>query len=262
MIIRIQKNVHDSSAHQKVATKNGAQNRRQQFHSQRSTSVSESRPRLTRAMSAPIRPNDAHSQAQTKKVFRRKKITPLEQPEPFHFQFGHQQQQHSPPLPQPNRQKFFVEKRDERPSTCRPKIKVSKVPAQTRARSAVSGCDIVTLVSLLSPGGSDSEKEEHSIKGDVSSTERSPSLRKIGKSGSHNQLILDIVHISHHFLNFSVISRRRRCRRSPRTKHHRFVISQYSTCITRPSGSENPNESTPNRSTGLNILDERKEVII
>lgn len=135
-------------------------------------------------MSAPIRPIDASSQGQAaKKVFRRKKIGPLEQSDPF--QFGHQQQL-SPPLPPQYKPKFIVERRDERPSTCRPKIKVSKVPTQTRARSAVSGSDIVTLVSLLSPGGSDSEREEHSIKGDVACTDRGgPSLRKIGKSGGY-----------------------------------------------------------------------------
>lgn len=144
-------------------------------------------------MSAPIRPNDSQSQAQAKKVFRRKKIGPLEQPVPFQFQFGQQQHQQPLPLPAPQqRQKFFVERRDERPSTCRPKIKVSKIPAgPARARSAISSCDIVTLVSLLSPGGSDSEKEEHSLKGDVPCTERGgPSLRKIGKSGLYDKAYL------------------------------------------------------------------------
>lgn len=164
-------------------------------------------------MSAPIRPIDAQSQTHTKKVFRRKKISPLEQPEPLQFQFGHHQQpQQSVPMPPQHKPRFFVERRDDRPSTCRPKIKVSKVPTQARARSAVSGCDIVTLVSLLSPGGSDSEKDD-SIKGDVSSTERGgPSLRKIGKSGACDESIQ--YHIGGSIptflcsLNFSVVSRR------------------------------------------------------
>lgn len=117
----------------------------------------------------------------------------MEQPDAFQFQFAHyQQQQQPPPLPPQMKPKFFVERKDERPLTSRPKNKVLKVPTQTRARSAVSACDIVTLVSLLSPGGSDSEKEEHSIKGDLSCSERGPSLRKIGKSGVCDERILNL----------------------------------------------------------------------
>lgn len=111
-------------------------------------------------------------------------------------------------MPPQNKPKFFVERKDERPLTCRPKTKVLKVPTQTRARSAISSCDIVTLVSLLSPGGSDSEKEEHSIKGDLSCSERAPSLRKIGKSGACDERILnEDYEIYFSFPNFSVISR-------------------------------------------------------
>lgn len=61
----------------------------------------------------------------------------------------------------------------------------TKKPIQPRPQSAL-GCDIVTLVSLLSSGGSDSEKEETPslTKTDIVIPKgRAPMLRKTGKSG-------------------------------------------------------------------------------
>lgn len=60
----------------------------------------------------------------------------------------------------------------------------TKKPIQSRPQSAL-GCDIVTLVSLLSSGGSDSEKEETPplTKTDIVVPKRAPMLRKTGKSG-------------------------------------------------------------------------------
>lgn len=67
---------------------------------------------------------------------------------------------------------------------------VNKKTAQTllpRSRSALGGCDVVTLVSLLSSGGSDSEREDMTTKTEVSPARalagRAPMLRKAGKSG-------------------------------------------------------------------------------
>lgn len=70
------------------------------------------------------------------------------------------------------------------------KVAITKKTAQTllpRSRSALGGCDVVTLVSLLSSGGSDSEREDMTAKTEVSPARalagRAPMLRKAGKSG-------------------------------------------------------------------------------
>lgn len=62
-----------------------------------------------------------------------------------------------------------------------------KKAISTRSRSVLSSCDVVTLVSLLSSGGSDSEHEDASYnKPDVTSV-RAPMLKKTGKSGKTNK---------------------------------------------------------------------------
>lgn len=147
-----------------------------------------------RAMSAPIRPNSpAEAQEKmansnmvqnvAKKRLRRKKVAPIEM-DAFSLKMA-QHQQYSSKLVS---QRLF----DERPSTAKSMstrtLKAAKPPkpiVQPRARSAIHGCEIVTLVSLLSPGASDSEKEDYSNStNDNHSNEKSiPSLRKVGKSG-------------------------------------------------------------------------------
>lgn len=174
--------------------KTSAEVRRIQFR-QKSASLSDVRPRLTRAMSAPIRPNLSpaeSSNGQTanqnlKKRLRRKKIAPAEM-DTFNLKLAHHHQYQN---------KIMIEKSyDDRPTTTTTTakaftsrfsktIKPTKVPAQPRARSAVNGNEIVTLVSLLSPGASDSEKEDHSnATSDSSHEKHAPSLRKVGKSGN------------------------------------------------------------------------------
>lgn len=66
------------------------------------------------------------------------------------------------------------------------KVAIHKKTAQAllpRSRSALGGCDVVTLVSLLSSGGSDSDREDMTTKAEVSTAGRAPMLRKAGKSG-------------------------------------------------------------------------------
>lgn len=58
-------------------------------------------------------------------------------------------------------------------------------PATTRSRSVLGTCDVETLVSMLSSGGSDSEREDAKLAEPKSneSDGRTPSIRKLGKSG-------------------------------------------------------------------------------
>lgn len=181
----------DQHENKSMSNRLSAETRRNQFR-QKSVSLNDSRPRLMRAMSAPIRQNpppeardktsSPNNQNANKKRLRRKKIAPIEI-EPFSLKLA-------PSHQYPNKlvtQRSF----DERPSTAKAlssrAVKATKPPkpvVQPRAKSAVNGCEIVTLVSLLSPGASDSEKEDYSNATNDSSHERTiPSLRKVGKSG-------------------------------------------------------------------------------
>lgn len=179
-----------------MANRLTVETRRSQFR-QKSASLNESRPRLMRAMSAPIRQNqppdaqekvinnsNVQSQSGPKKRLRRKKIAPIEI-DSFSLKLAESQSYANKLVSQ----RSF----DERPSTakamnCRPLKSLAKPPkpiVQPRAKSAMHGCEIVTLVSLLSPGASDSEKEDYSNGASDSPNEKSiPSLRKVGKSGN------------------------------------------------------------------------------
>lgn len=193
-LIYFQKQQNDQNELKPMANRLTAETRRSQFR-QKSVSLCETRPRLMRAMSAPIRPSplaeaqeklSANIQSAAKKRLRRKKIAPIEI-EPFSLKMV----QHQPYASRLMAQKSF----DERPSTAKSvlgsrAVKATKPPKPTiqpRAKSAVNGCEIVTLVSLLSPGASDSEKEDY-VNGSIDSTNEKviPSLRKVGKSGKIN----------------------------------------------------------------------------
>lgn len=170
-------------------TKTSAEIRRIQFR-QKSTSLNDVRPRLIRAMSAPI---CQHSPVEAKdrdyqhghhnhfkKRLRRKKMAPSEM-DTFNLKLAHH--------------KIMVEKTyEKRPSTAKAvssrfskTMKPSKITAPPRARSAIIGGEIVTLVSLLSPSASDSEREDHSSNGTFvrSHEKHASSLRKVGKSGEY-----------------------------------------------------------------------------
>lgn len=145
-------------------------------------------------MSAPIRPFQPSEDrnAQQKKRLRRKKVAPVEL-DTFNQKLAYHQQYQN---------KIMVEKSyDERPTTAKvftsrfgKSAKPPKPTAQPRARSAIHGSEIVTLVSLLSPGASDSEKEDHSNGTNDSPNEKhAPSLRKVGKSGKLNPLVRDFL---------------------------------------------------------------------
>lgn len=172
--------------------------RRSQFR-QRNLSLGEPRPRLMRAMSAPIRPiqpPDAqekvsvpnnHNQCGTKKRLRRKKIAPIDM-SPFSLRVAQNTQHYTSNGNKLVSQRSF----DEHPSTVKSinsyrslkSVKPPKSSIQPRAKSAMNGCEIVTLVSLLSPGASDSEKEDYSNGANDSPGEKTiPMLRKVGKSG-------------------------------------------------------------------------------
>ncbi|XP_062549493.1 myb-like protein I isoform X2 [Armigeres subalbatus] len=155
--------------------------RRAQFHASRQHSeAAERRPPLVRAMSAPIRPIDTDSKfLQSKKKSRKKKIL---------------------------RERDEINECDEDDfdeETLKLNAANSKntlAVAGQRSRSVLGGaCDIETLVSLLSSGGSDSEKEDtvptESVDLNNSSTInynsvlklRAPMLKKAGKSVSFQE---------------------------------------------------------------------------
>lgn len=186
--------VSEQCENKPVMTRLTAETRRCQFR-QKSVSLNETRPRLMRAMSAPIRPNppadipdkvsaNTNNPNPTKRRLRRKKIAPVDI-STLNLKFPSQQQYAN---------KCGAERStDERSLTMvkhmmssRPtkSVKPQKLTAPPRAKSAVGGNEIVTLVSLLSPGASDSEKEDSPNSSNETTHEKTtPSLRKVGKSG-------------------------------------------------------------------------------
>lgn len=165
-------------------TKPPAESRRAQFQANRSVTLPDRRPRLVRAMSAPIKPiaSELSMQPQhlNKRRLRRKKSIQQE-----NDRFEIQIEQRRPQLFLNNAtNSVIVSNQNTRPVS---RTRLAKGPKtnQIRTRSAYSGCDIVTLVSLLSPSGSDSEKEEPSSAHEKNegTSARAPSLRRTGKSG-------------------------------------------------------------------------------
>ncbi|KXJ79924.1 hypothetical protein RP20_CCG027527, partial [Aedes albopictus] len=169
--------------------------RRAQFHASRQHSeAAERRPPLVRAMSAPIRPIDTDSKfLQSKKKIRKKKVL-RERDE----------------INECDEDDFDEETLNKLNATNNnnngKNTFAAAVAGQQRSRSVLGGpCDIETLVSLLSSGGSDSEKEDTAPTDGVdcnttSSTinynninfnsvlkSRAPMLKKAGKSVSFQE---------------------------------------------------------------------------
>lgn len=157
-----------------------------------------------RAMSAPIRPNppsdtqdkfQSHvpNQNVTKRRLRRKKVAPSEI-EPIAIKITHDQHYMNRFVSQrASDERSFAAVKQSLGSRTFKAVKPIKITPPSRAKSAINGCEIETLVSLLSPGGSDSEKEDY-VNGNVDNTnERSiQSLRKVGKSGKLSALVCSI----------------------------------------------------------------------
>lgn len=157
----------------------------------KSASLNEMRPRLTRAMSAPIQPslpNDCPNKKQnannanSKKRMRRKKIAPIDMVDTINMDIMANQSYHNTV----DHRSFKTDSSHVQSFTarCSKESKAIKPMIPPRAKSAINVSDIVTLVSLLSPGASDSEKEE--IPANVEPTandKQKPPLRKLGKSG-------------------------------------------------------------------------------
>lgn len=193
---KYQKNVGDQNEIKPMTNRSTAETRRSQFR-QKSVSLTETRPRLMRAMSAPIRPNppssdtpdrfqsNLNNQNLAKRRLRRKKIAPSEI-EPITIKITHDPHYMNKIINQrtSNDERSFAAKQTLNSRTFKA-VKPPKITAPSRAKSAIIGSEIETLVSLLSPGGSDSEKEDF-LNGNADSTnERSiQSLRKVGKSGN------------------------------------------------------------------------------
>lgn len=164
--------------------------RRAQFQINRTESI-DRRPPLIRAMSAPIRPlDDTKLLLANKRKSRRRKISAkwgfnnqyFNEKKFNNFYFFYKTREREDFQENPS-----LEHEEDEDDLLNIKIDRSKTkkPIQTRPRSAL-GCDIVTLVSLLSSGGSDSEKEETPslTKTDIVMVKgRAPMLRKTGKSG-------------------------------------------------------------------------------
>lgn len=136
-------------------------------------------------MSAPCHPDATASQAQSnaRRRIRRKKVAPVE--------CVQEESRISSRIDFQKSRTVSVERRVEvrtaerRPLTAQNKTRKPKPSGQIRPRQPTPASDIVTLVSLLSPGSSDSEKDESfTAKAELAATGRAPSLRKTGKSVS------------------------------------------------------------------------------
>ncbi|XP_059619248.1 uncharacterized protein LOC132263482 [Phlebotomus argentipes] len=134
------------------------------------------RPPLVRAMSAPIRPTAEPPQNRRKTARRRK--------------FGRDREENLLMSSRKSLERQDAVTNDTSPA--RNSQGSSKITERkgssviSGARSSI-GCDIVTLVSLLSSGGSDSEREDNGQSGTGKSEKivvRPPSLKKTGKSVS------------------------------------------------------------------------------
>ncbi|XP_055529493.1 nucleolar and coiled-body phosphoprotein 1 isoform X2 [Wyeomyia smithii] len=155
--------------------------RRAQFHASRqhSEANADRRPPLVRAMSAPNRPIEENPKfLQNKKKPRKKKVS---------------------------RERDEINECDEDDFDEAESVKINTANNRNsmlgpRSRSVIGGaaCDIETLVSLLSSGGSDSEKEDstpndgaapvhHNIVTGSSFKARAPMLKKAGKSVSFQE---------------------------------------------------------------------------
>lgn len=178
-----------------MAKPSTADSRRALFR-RKSATLNEMRPRLTRAMSAPIQPSlpnegfikkqNSNNTNNSKKRMRRKKIAPTDIVDTINMDFMGSQPFHNTV----DHRSFKSDSTHGQPfaAHCRP-----IVPAKVKSGMNVS--DIVTLVSLLSPGASDSEKEEIPTHVEVStSVKQKPPLRKLGKSGM--SLNVDLVAFS------------------------------------------------------------------
>lgn len=180
-----------------------AADRRAQFQSNKSTTGNNDR-KLVRAMSAPIRPIIDDSSAKAlqgkRRILRRKKNLGRDR-------FGGDADGGT----SLQTQLFFEGDEDDDIllSTASVKAKSSVLTKgganstlmncnqqQNRSRTVLSGCDVVTLVSLLSSGGSDSEREDCSTptkNGDAivatigaTNVGKAPMLSKTGKSGKYS----------------------------------------------------------------------------
>lgn len=168
-------NKNDSQPTNKEPQKQTAAERRAQFQSTKSNTTDRKAP-LIRAMSAPTRSIDESGKVvnSKKRVLRRKKIG-REKEETLENTF------------------FEADEEDEDNdgSIKSGKGKSSNKKGGTKGRTALGGCDVVTLVSLLSSGGSDSEREDAapSIKIEGGSASgKPPMLGKTGKSGIHQSV--------------------------------------------------------------------------
>lgn len=78
--------------------------------------------------------------------------------------------------------------------------KIVPVKEETTTQRQTFTCDqIVTLVSLLESGGSDSERERSAERGnkEIPIVEKPPTLRKAGKSGELKALYPDVYYLKY-----------------------------------------------------------------
>ncbi|XP_037902796.1 uncharacterized protein LOC119646423 [Hermetia illucens] len=125
-------------------------------------------------MSAPIRPHDENSKATlaNKRKIRRRKISGR----PTSSTFS-----------QISENGVVESKTPESVDTSAEQSKAKGGKKSIARTRPTLGCDVVTLVSLISSEGSDSEKEESLIAIDSSRLKRPPLLRKSGKSVSFQE---------------------------------------------------------------------------
>lgn len=158
--------------------KKSAENKRALYRASRNNAISfGARPKLVRAMSAPLRSMDTENSNNPWPTKRRNRTKRNGQDSVRLVMDHHQRESH-----------LYLETDEQ--VFCKDDIKSQNLKArnkllQVKPIREVGSCDIVTLVSLLSPGASDSEKEECTQgKNEFTTSSPSPPLRRIEKSGN------------------------------------------------------------------------------
>lgn len=165
--------------------KKSAENKRALYRNSRNNVLSlGAQPKLVRAMSAPLRSFDADSNSWHPRRRTRSKRTSQEQ---IRLDVDPMQQQKL--FFQNNTHVIYKEEKGHN-------FKMKNKLMHMKSNAEVEGCDIVTLVSLLSPGASDSEKEETTAKNEPPATTRAPPLRRIEKSGKSFQHNISNIYIN------------------------------------------------------------------
>lgn len=160
--------------------KKSAENKRALYRASRNNAISfGAQPKLVRAMSAPLRSMDSENSSNNPWPTKRRNRTKRNGQESVRLVMDHHQRESN--LYLDNRDQVFCKDDHIKAQNLKSRNKL----IQVKSNREVGGCDIVTLVSLLSPGASDSEKEETTQgKNEFGRNSPSPPMRRMEKSGN------------------------------------------------------------------------------